>query len=223
MSPSQKPKSKSKSKPPAKRKPPPALGTSRTAPWVRVTIVLCVIALGLGSVAALLFRDDGSSSSGSGSDNTTPTSSATALASVAGKPCVAVADALPAGAPQVPVEVGAPPTTLVTKDLTVGTGATVAAGDTITVDYIGVSCSTGKIFDASYGSQPVTFPLSGVIPGWQNGIPGMKVGGVRLLGIPPDQAYGSQGSEPAIAPDETLWFVVTVNSATPASATTPST
>jgi peptidylprolyl isomerase len=220
VSPSQKPKSK----PAAKRKPPPSLGTSRTAPWVRVTIILIVIALGLGSVAALLFRDDSSgSSSGSNTDQTTTTSTAAALASVAGKPCVAVADALPAGAPQVPVEVGAPPTTLVTKDLTVGTGATVAAGDTITVDYIGVACSSGKIFDASYGSQPVTFPLSGVIPGWQNGIPGMKVGGVRLLGIPPDQAYGSQGSPPDIAPDETLWFVVTVNSATPASATTPST
>jgi peptidylprolyl isomerase len=219
VSPSQKPKSK----PAAKRKPPPSLGTSRTAPWVRVTIVLIVIALGLGSVAALLFRDTGSDSSSGSGGNSTTSSTAAALASAAGKPCVAVSDALPAGAPQVPVEVGPPPTTLVTKDLTVGTGATVAAGDTITVDYIGVSCSTGKIFDASYGSQPVTFPLSGVIPGWQNGIPGMKVGGVRLLGIPPDQAYGSQGSPPKIAPDEALWFVVTVNSATPASATTPST
>jgi peptidylprolyl isomerase len=86
----------------------------------------------------------------------------------------------------------------------------VDASSTITVDYIGVSCSTGKIFDTSYGKTPATFPLSGVVLGWQQGIPGMKVGGIRLLGIPPDLAYGAQGYPPDIAPDETLWFVVQV-------------
>ena len=54
------------------------------------------------------------------------------------------------------------------------------------------------------------FSLSGVIPGWTNGIPGMQVGGQRLLGIPPDQGYGAQGSPPDIAPGETLWFVVEI-------------
>ena len=84
-------------------------------------------------------------------------------------------------------------------------------GATVTVDYIGVACSTGKIFDSSYcRGQSATFPLTGVIPGWSNGIPGMKVGGARLLGIPPAEAYGNQGSPPDIAPDETLWFVVKV-------------
>jgi peptidylprolyl isomerase len=83
--------------------------------------------------------------------------------------------------------------------------------DTVTVNYIGVSCSTGKIFDSSYSrNQPATFPLSGVIKGWTDGIPNMKVGGQRLLGIPPDQGYGSQGQPPTIAPNETLWFVVEV-------------
>ena len=71
-----------------------------------------------------------------------------------------------------------------------------------------MSCSTGKIFDTSYGKTPATFPLDNVIPGWQQGIPGMKVGGTRLLGIPSDLAYGAQGYPPDIAPDETLWFVV---------------
>ena len=123
----------------------------------------------------------------------------------------------PAGAPTVPVTVGPAPTQLVSQDLTVGTGPAVAAGANITVDYIGVACSTGKVFDASYGKQPATFALSGVIPGWSNGIPGMKVGGTRLLGIPAAQAYGTQGYPPDIAPDEALWFVVQLKSINPAS------
>ena len=133
------------------------------------------------------------------------------LPSAAGKPCLPLSDPLPQGAPAVPVKVGPPPTTLVTEDLKPGTGAVVAAGQTLTVNYIGVSCSTGKIFDSSYSTQePATFQLSGVIPGWQEGIPGMKVGGQRLLGIPPGMAYGEQGNPPDIAPGETLWFVVEV-------------
>ena len=101
------------------------------------------------------------------------------------------------------------------EDLTPGTGAEVAASSTVTVDYIGVACSTGKIFDASYASgQPATFPLSGVIPGWSQGLVGMKVGGKRLLGIPSDLAYGPDGYPPAIAPDEALWFVVELKSVT---------
>ena len=133
------------------------------------------------------------------------------FASAAGKPCVPVADPLPAGAPQVPVKVGPPPGQLVKEDLKVGTGATVGAKDTVTAHYIGVACSTGKIFDSSYAqNKPVPFPLSGVIKGWTDGIPGMQVGGQRLLGIPPDQGYKDQGSPPLIAPGETLWFVVEI-------------
>ncbi|MDQ1508480.1 MAG: hypothetical protein QOG50_324 [Actinomycetota bacterium] len=139
------------------------------------------------------------------------TSSVPAAGSVAGKPCVAVKDTLPKGAPAVPVKVGPPPTTLVKQDLKPGTGAVVKPGATVTVNYIGVACSTGKIFDSSYKTgKPATFPLSGVIKGWTEGIPGMKVGGERLLGIPPDLGYGSHGSPPTIAPDQTLWFVVSV-------------
>jgi peptidylprolyl isomerase len=142
------------------------------------------------------------------------TSTTSAPLSSAGKPCVAVKDPLPAGAPAVPVKVGPPPTVLVTTDLKPGTGAVVKAGQTLTVDYIGVACSTGKIFDSSYSrKQPATFPLGQVIQGWQQGLPGMKVGGERLLAIPPAQAYGTTGSPPDIAPDETLWFVVHVRSA----------
>jgi peptidylprolyl isomerase len=194
----------------SKRKPPPKLGESRTKPWVRITVVAIVVALALGSVVALLLNDNSNDSSNVSTDNTvgTSTSSAPGAGSAAGKPCVAAQGPLPAGAPDVPVTVGPPPSELVSKDLVVGTGATAESSSTITVDYIGVSCSTGKVFDASYGKQPATFPLSGVITGWQKGIPGMKVGGTRLLGIPPADGYGAQGSPPDIAPDETLWFVV---------------
>ena len=93
------------------------------------------------------------------------------------------------------------------------------AGATVTVNYIGVSCSTGVIFDSSYKTNPptpATFSLSGVIPGWTQGIPGMNVGGKRLLGIPGDLAYGAAGRPRSIAPDETLWFVVEMLDVKPA-------
>jgi peptidylprolyl isomerase len=126
-----------------------------------------------------------------------------------------VTDPLPAGAPAVPVKVGPPPTTLVVEDLKEGTGAAAEATSSVTVDYIGVSCSTGKIFDSSYSrGQTATFALNQVIPGWSQGLVGMKVGGQRLLGIPAELAYGTQGSPPDIAPDEALWFVVDLKNVT---------
>jgi peptidylprolyl isomerase len=173
----------------------------------------CFVAVSLSAVLlAACGSSGGSSGAGSnpnGSAGPPPPSTAPA-ASAKGKPCVAVTDPLPSGAPQVPVRVGPPPTQLVIDDLTPGTGPAATASSTVVADYVGVSCSTGKIFDSSYSSgQPATFPLSNVIPGWQQGLPGMKVGGTRLLGIPAELAYGSTpppGS--GIAPDEPLWFVV---------------
>ena len=181
-----------------------------------------VIAAMIGTLATTLIiaNQGGSTKVASKTTSTTqPDTSTTGppAESAAGKPCVAVADPLPAGAPQVPVEVGPAPTKLVVKDLKPGNGAEVKATDNLTVNYIGVACSTGHIFDSSYKTgKPASFPLNQVIKGWQDGIPGMKVGGQRLLGIPPDQAYGAQGSPPTIAPDETLWFVVEVVDAKPA-------
>ena len=129
------------------------------------------------------------------------------------KPCVKLADPLPPGAPEVPIKEGPPPEELIKEDLKVGDGTEVKPGDKATVHYVGVSCSTGKIFDSSW-SRNEPFPASlsgGVIKGWQEGVPGMKVGGRRLLGIPADMAYGASpppGSD--IAPNEALWFVVDV-------------
>jgi peptidylprolyl isomerase len=198
----------------SQRKPPPKLGETTTAPWVKMVVGLLVAALVIGGAVALFANDDSGDSNVSTDSSTAPsgaTGNTPTAASAKGKPCVAVADPLPAGAPEVPVKVGAPPTALVSEDLTPGTGAEAAATSTVTVDYVGVACSTGKIFDTSYGRQPATFPLNQVIQGWQQGIPGMKVGGTRLLGIPSELAYGAQGYPPDIAPDETLWFVVKLN------------
>ena len=154
--------------------------------------------------------------------STTPGASSTEVpvASALGKDCVALADPLPAGAPSVPVPVGPPPTSLIVENLVTGTGAPVVATDTVTVNYIGVSCSTGTIFDSSWSrNQPATFGLNQVISGWTQGLVGMQPGGSRLLVIPPALGYGSSG-QGSIAPDETLVFVVDLISATPSSATT---
>jgi len=157
-----------------------------------------------------------SASTTTSTTKSTVTTSSPAATSAAGKPCVAVNGPLPAGAPAVDVVVGPAPTELVIKDIKVGTGADVTPGSSVTVNYIGVACSTGKVFDSSYSrGQTATFPLTRVIPGWTNGIPNMKVGGIRLLGIPSAQAYGAQSPTPLIAPDEALWFVVEVTAVAP--------
>jgi len=142
-----------------------------------------------------------------------PTSAATTttvMASAKGKPCVGLKDPLPKGSPAMPLKAGTAPTKLVTQDLKVGTGAVVPAKAKVTVNYVGVACSTGKIFDSTYSrNQTFDADLSGaVIPGWIQGIPGMKIGGVRLLSIPSALAYGATGQPPTIAPDEPLYFLV---------------
>lgn len=173
------------------------------------------IAIGLGAAAVLVAVVAVIVVSNTGDDGTdvetTDDTRPPAEGSAAGKPCVPVADPLPPGAPEVPVKRGPPPRDVIKEDLRIGTGPEVPPGATVKVHYIGVACSTGTIFDSSYSrNEPASFPLGGVIPGWQEGIPGMKVGGQRLLGIPPTKAYGASGSPPSIAPDETLWFVVEV-------------
>jgi peptidylprolyl isomerase len=183
-------------------------------------IVLFVVAA-VGLLVVLSRNGTSTSTTATTSTSTTATTAAP-LESALGKPCVAFDDTLPAGAPEVPIPVGAPPTELTTEDLVVGAGTPVALGDSITVNYIGVSCSTGKIFDSSYSrGTPATFPLEqgGLIEGWTQGIPGMLPGGRRVLVIPPDLGYGSTGNS-RIAPDETLVFVVDVVSAGPATTTT---
>jgi peptidylprolyl isomerase len=113
--------------------------------------------------------------------------------------------------PKVVPPKGAPPKQLVTKDLEEGSGPAAKAGDEVSVQYVGVNYKSGEEFDASWDrGEPFTFMLgaSQVIPGWDQGVAGMKVGGRRELVIPPALGYGSAGAPPAIPPNETLVFVV---------------
>lgn len=99
--------------------------------------------------------------------------------------------------------------TLKTEDLVAGTGKTVAASDTVTVDYIGVLAVNGKGFDNSYDrGQAATFPLSNVIEGWQKGLVGMQEGGTRRVFIPAAQAYGASSPSADIPPNSDLVFDV---------------
>jgi peptidylprolyl isomerase len=113
--------------------------------------------------------------------------------------------------PSVTVPEGTPPGELVIEDLVVGDGDEAAAGMRATVDYVGVSWSTGSEFDASWNrNDTFAFNLGGgeVIQGWDQGVQGMKVGGRRHLTIPPDMGYGQSGAGGVIGPNETLIFVV---------------
>ncbi len=103
------------------------------------------------------------------------------------------------------------PDDLVIDEIVVGDGAEAQAGSTVVVHYVGVAHSSGEEFDASYNRrEPLSFRLGigQVIAGWDQGVQGMKVGGRRQLVIPPHLGYGDRGAGGAIAPGETLIFVV---------------
>jgi peptidylprolyl isomerase len=114
--------------------------------------------------------------------------------------------------PAVDVPVGQTPSyQLELDDLAVGEGDEAVAGKTVEVHYVGVSWATGKQFDASWDrGDTFKFGLGKgqVIPGWDQGVAGMRVGGRRRITIPPMLAYGKRGAGGAIGPDETLVFVV---------------
>lgn len=108
----------------------------------------------------------------------------------AGLPTVTEKD----GIPEINVAGAAAPTSLVSQDLIKGTGATVKESDTLTVNYVGVNLADGTKFDSSFDrGQPATFPLTGVIKGWTQGLAGKTVGSRVLLVIPKDLAYGDAG------------------------------
>jgi peptidylprolyl isomerase len=110
--------------------------------------------------------------------------------------------------PEIDFPEGPAPTGLVIEDITVGDGDEAAPGATVTVHYLGVEYDTGEEFDSSWNrGQSIEFPLRGLIKGWQDGIPGMKVGGRRKLTIPPAQAYGPAGAGHRLS-GKTLIFVI---------------
>jgi peptidylprolyl isomerase len=118
--------------------------------------------------------------------------------------------------PEVDFPGGEPPTELEISDIWEGDGAVAKAGNTVQVHYVGVAYSTGEEFDTSWSrGEPLEFRLGvgQVIAGWDQGVPGMRVGGRRQLIIPPGLAYGDRGAGRSIAPGETLIFVCDLVSA----------
>jgi peptidylprolyl isomerase len=138
-----------------------------------------------------------------------PTSQSPTSAASASNEAAVLAEIEKRGKPTVTVP-AQPATKLEIKDLIAGTGETVKPSATVTAHYVGVGQLSKQQFDSSWDrGQPTQFPLDQVIPGWQAGIPGMKVGGRRELIIPGALAYGTsppQGS--GIQPNETLVFVI---------------
>ena len=156
-------------------------------------ISLCV-ALAL-AVAGCGSSDDDSSSTQASSDATT-TEQSGGDTNLNAKPKVTVPD-------------GSAPKKLEVVDIVEGDGAEAKAGDEVTVQYVGVGYDSKEEFDSSWSrNEPATFDLDEVIPGWNQGIAGMKVGGRRELTIPANLPYGPAGSPPVIGPNETLIFVV---------------
>jgi peptidylprolyl isomerase len=116
----------------------------------------------------------------------------------------------PGAKPTITIPDGEAPKELMYSDLVVGDGAEAPRGAAVVMHYLGVAWSNKQQFDASWDSgKPLDYPLSQLIRGWQEGVPGMKVGGRRLLVIPPELGYGEQGTPGGpIGPNETLVFVI---------------
>lgn len=110
--------------------------------------------------------------------------------------------------PEIDFPSGPAPDALDIEDLVVGDGAEATPGATVEVHYLGVGWESGEEFDSSWSrGESITFPLRGLIKGWQMGIPGMRVGGRRQLVVPPHLAYGPAGSGHPLA-GQTLIFVI---------------
>ena len=177
---------------------------------VRARLLLSLIAAVLLAVGVAACGGDDSSSEGETAATATPTEA----------PAANNVDAIAAGItkntkkkPEIAVPEGDPPTQLVIRDIVKGKGPKAKAGDQLSMQYVGNSWSTGEQFDASWdrGAQPFPFQLGAgmVIPGWDQGMVGMREGGRRLLIVPPDLGYGAGGTpDGAIAPNETLIFAV---------------
>ena len=176
---------------------------------------LALVALAAAGALGLAACSSSPSNSSSAA-NVSPTTTTSAAGQSTAIGTIPAADRSPAGtagqAPTVTVPSGTPPTGLESADLIVGTGPEAAAGDQVTVQYVLATYSAGKVIQSSWTSQPFTFTLGQgqVIPGWDQGVPGMHEGGRRELIIPPSLGYGANPPQGAagIAANDTLVFVV---------------
>jgi peptidylprolyl isomerase len=177
-----------------------------------ITLLLCaalvVVAAGCGSSKKSSSSTASASASATATDTTTSTITGPSITDTTGTYPV---NPKLTTKPVVKAITGPIPTKLEVKDLVVGTGKAAKTGDPLVVQYVGVLAKTGKQFDASWDRHQ-TFPfalgLGQVIPGWDKGLVGMKVGGRRELIIPSNLAYGAKGSPPAIPPNAPLVFVI---------------
>jgi peptidylprolyl isomerase len=188
---------------------------------IRNAIIVAVIA---GIVIGIVFLTSSNSPPKKSATTTTTTTTAptSTTTTVAGSTtttapatigAIPAADLSPAGtagkAPTVVVPPGSPPTQLESADLITGTGAAAKTGDALTVQYVLATYSSRKTVQSSWTSQPFTFTLGqGVIPGWDEGVVGMKVGGRRELIVPPSLGYGSTAQGSGIAANDTLVFII---------------
>jgi peptidylprolyl isomerase len=171
------------------------------------------LALLLVACLALIVAGCGSSDDSSSSSESTATSTESSEKSPAesGESAEKQSSGGEKTKPKVTVPSGPPPKQLEIKEIEKGSGKAAKAGDEVLVQYVGVGYESEEEFDSSWSRNepfPLTLGAGGVIPGWEKGIEGMKVGGRRELIIPPNLAYGAQGSPPVIGPNETLIFVI---------------
>lgn len=199
---------------PTRRPLPPAVGA-----LALVSLLLTLAACGSAGGASA-DPSPTSSTTATSTDSSTPTPSGSSAVSSTQLPQVQGAFGTE---PTVAMPGGSAPSQLVTKVLSKGTGTTVAKGDLLVADYVGMLWSSGKTFDSSWqgGRQPAGFAIGmgQVIPGWDKALVGQTVGSRVLLVIPPADGYGSSGNPQAgIAGDDTLVFVVDVLGAVDATA-----
>ncbi|MFX1756397.1 MULTISPECIES: FKBP-type peptidyl-prolyl cis-trans isomerase [Rhodococcus] len=115
---------------------------------------------------------------------------------------------VPPEVPTIEPATGPAPADLVIEDITIGDGDEAQPGGVVDVHYHGVEYETNEVFDSSFArGDSARFPLGRLIPGWQEGIPGMRVGGRRKLTVPPQLAYGPAGSGHPLG-GKTLVFVI---------------
>jgi FKBP-type peptidyl-prolyl cis-trans isomerase len=191
----------------------PLMRKTTTITCAAVALAAAVAGCGSSSSSAAPGVQLAPSSGATAATSTAASSSATTSASASATSTTTSSTPLPAALktkPTVSIPSGAPPTKLVVKDLIKGTGPAATANSTVNVQYVGKVYKGGKQFDASWNDgsgQPVSLPLSGVIKGWQQGIPGMKIGGRRELIIPPSLGYGAT-AQSKIPANSTLVFVI---------------
>ena len=185
---------------------------------IRRTVIVAVVAAAVIATGALLFAGGNSPStttttlaSSAGTTTTTAPPTTTTVKPVSFAP---VAHPSPAGtfgtAPTVVVPSGTPPASMQVSDLIKGTGPAAKDGSKLEVQYVLATYSSRKVVQSSWTSQPFTFTLGvgQVIPGWDYGMVGMKVGGRREMIIPPALGYRNVAQGPGIAANDTLVFVV---------------